>query len=62
MPTSNLQAWRNGRRTSLRGWREQSRMGSSPIACTNWEDVRHRDVGSRVRSLNPTIGVVLGTS
>ena len=27
----NMRSWRNGRRTSLRGWREQSRGGSSPL-------------------------------
>ena len=29
-----MSEWRNGRRTSLRGWRAQARRGSSPLSDT----------------------------
>lgn len=34
----NKPAWRNGRRTRLKIWRWQHRMGSSPIAGTQWRE------------------------
>ena len=45
----SLRSWRNGRRTSLRGWRWQQREGSNPSDRTKWGKWHSNGHGSVTR-------------